>query len=160
MDTKPATVEPPSDGEALEPEFWKRRPLAQLTAAEWEALCDGCGLCCLQKLSMPGGAVFYTGTPCRLLDTGTGRCGNYAERKRIVPSCERLTPAKVTAFHWLPATCAYRLVDAGKDLPEWHHLVCGDREAVHRAGVSVRYRAVGAATHATTRRRRRHSAAE
>jgi uncharacterized cysteine cluster protein YcgN (CxxCxxCC family) len=26
----------------------------------------------------------------------------------------------------------------GKPLPDWHYLVCGDREAVHRAQESVR----------------------
>ena len=39
---------------------------------------------------------------------------------------------------WLPDTCAYVRRAAGLALPDWHYLVCGDRDAVHKAGASVR----------------------
>ncbi len=29
---------------------WYEKPLQELTAAEWEALCDGCGQCCVNQL--------------------------------------------------------------------------------------------------------------
>ena len=29
-----------------------------------------------------------------------------------------------------------QLVSEGVDLPPWHHLICGDRQAVHDAGIS------------------------
>jgi uncharacterized protein len=121
------------------PRFWEERPLDKLTRAEWESLCDGCGKCCVHKLEdEETGELLPTNIACRLLDRRSGLCRDYRHRHAYVPECVRLTPAKLRQIDWLPATCAYRLVDEGKPLPDWHHLVCGDREAVHRAGVSVR----------------------
>lgn len=106
-------------------------------------MCDGCGLCCLHKLEdAETGEVHYTNVACRLLDLGSCRCGRYADRHRLVPDCLRLDPGNVAALAWLPPSCAYRLVAEGRDLPWWHPLVSGDPETVHRAGVSVRGRAV------------------
>jgi uncharacterized cysteine cluster protein YcgN (CxxCxxCC family) len=118
--------------------FWEK-PLADLNRAEWEALCDGCGKCCLHKLEDEDtGAIHATNVACKLLDRHSGRCTNYRGRKAYVPDCVRLTSSRVGALAWLPSTCAYRLRSEGKPLPEWHYLICGDREAVHRAGMSVR----------------------
>jgi uncharacterized protein len=123
--------------------FWKTTPMAEMTSAQWESLCDGCGRCCLHKLRHDDdGALSYTNVACRLLDTRSCRCGNYAERKRIVPDCVRLTPDSLAEIDWLPPSCAYRRVAEGKDLAWWHPLVSGDPETVHEAGVSVRGRAV------------------
>jgi hypothetical protein len=118
--------------------FWEK-PLASLDRAEWEALCDGCGKCCLHKLEDDDtGEIHATNVACRLLDRHTARCTNYRGRKAYVPDCIRLTSSRVGALAWLPSTCAYRLRSEGQPLPEWHYLLCGDREAVHRAGMSVR----------------------
>ena len=118
--------------------FWEK-PLAALDRGEWEALCDGCGKCCLHKLEdEESGEVHATNVACRLLDRHTARCTNYRGRKAFVPDCVRLTSSRVGALAWLPSTCAYRLRSEGKPLPDWHYLVCGDREAVHRAGMSIR----------------------
>lgn len=123
--------------------FWQRKPLARMTRAEWESLCDGCGRCCLHKLrDADTGRLHYTNVACRLLDLHACRCSDYARRHAQVPDCIRLTPARVARLDWLPPSCAYRLLQEGKDLPPWHPLVCGDPEAVHRAGASVRGRAV------------------
>lgn len=122
--------------------FWEK-PLDALTRDEWEALCDGCGKCCLHKLEDDDtGEVYHTNVACRLLDLRTGRCSDYRHRKAMVPDCLRLTPRLVAQVPWLPSTCAYRLRGDGKPLPAWHYLVCGDREAVHRAGASMVGRAV------------------
>lgn len=118
--------------------FWEK-PLAQLNRMEWEALCDGCGKCCLHKVEEEdSGHVYPTNVACKLLDRESGRCSNYRGRRAFVPDCIRLTPDLVARLEWLPASCAYRLRSEGKPLPEWHYLLCGDREAVHRAGQSVR----------------------
>lgn len=122
--------------------FWER-PLASLNKAEWEALCDGCGQCCLHKVEDEDtGTVYRTNVACRLLDLRTCQCADYRDRKRLVPDCLQLTPKTLPTYDWLPETCAYRRRAAGEPLPDWHYLVSGDREAVHRVGVSVRGRAV------------------
>jgi uncharacterized protein len=121
--------------------FWKRKTLAQMTKAEWESLCDGCGRCCLNKLEYEDtGEIVYTDVGCRLLDGDTCRCRDYPNRNARVENCDRLTAPNIRRLNWLPSTCAYRLIDAGRDLYWWHPLVSGDPETVHAAGISVRGR--------------------
>lgn len=123
--------------------FWDSKPLDALSGPEWEAICDGCGKCCLVKLQEEDdGPVDYTDVACRLLDLDTCRCGDYPNRKGRVPDCVQLSPATLAALSWMPSTCAYRLLAGGQPLPPWHHLVCGDREAIHRAGQSCAGRVV------------------
>ncbi|RMC33869.1 YcgN family cysteine cluster protein [Paracoccus alkanivorans] len=119
--------------------FWEL-PLSQLTPGEWEALCDGCGKCCLNKIEYEDtGELAFTRVACKLLDGHACRCNSYANRHDYVPECVVLTPKKLKEIAWwLPATCAYRLRHEGKPLYEWHYLISGDPESVHRAGVSVR----------------------
>jgi uncharacterized cysteine cluster protein YcgN (CxxCxxCC family) len=126
--------------------FWRRKRLDQMSKAEWESLCDGCGRCCLNKLEYSDGTIEHTEVACRLLDGTTCRCTRYAERHRLVPDCVVLTPDNVDDLSWLPPSCAYRLVAEGKDLHWWHPLVSGDPETVHTAGVSVRGRTVSERT--------------
>ena len=117
---------------------WEK-PLDQLNRAEWESLCDGCGKCCLHKVEEEdSGAIHATNVACKLLDRHTGRCTNYRGRRAYVPDCVRLTAGGVGKLAWLPSTCAYRLRSEGEPLPDWHYLISGDPEAVHRAGQSVR----------------------
>ncbi len=124
--------------------FWRRKTLSEMTAPEWESLCDGCGRCCLVKLEDEDtSAIAYTDVACRLLDVGACRCGDYENRQAKVPDCVRLTPEAVDTISWLPPTCGYRLVADGKDLPWWHPLVSGSPETVHTAGISVRGRVAG-----------------
>ena len=132
-------MEDPIPRDGLRPEFWKR-PLNTLTPREWEALCDGCGKCCLNKLEdADTGEVFFTRVACRLLDNETCRCGQYEERKRFVPECVVLTPRSLPKVaYWMPATCAYKLLHEGKPLYDWHPLISGRAESVHEAGESVR----------------------
>jgi len=119
--------------------FWEDTPLAKLDRAQWEALCDGCGKCCIHKLEDEDtGEMHATNVACRLLDRRSGQCSDYRNRKAYVAECVRLTPKILGTLDWLPTTCAYGLRAAGKPLPEWHYLVSGDRDAVHRAGQSVR----------------------
>jgi uncharacterized cysteine cluster protein YcgN (CxxCxxCC family) len=119
--------------------FWRLKTLDEMTPAEWESLCDGCGRCCLNKLEdEETGAVAYTTIACDLLDCASCRCADYANRKARVPGCVQLTPDTVREIDWLPDTCAYLKVANGEDLAWWHPLVSGRPETVHEAGVSVR----------------------
>ena len=119
--------------------FWREKPLQAMSRAEWESLCDGCGKCCVHKLEDEDtGELLPTNVSCRLLDRTTGRCSDYRNRKAHIPECVRLTPEKIHGIDWLPSTCAYLLLAQGEDLPDWHPLITGDSESVHRAGQSVR----------------------
>ncbi|SFP19482.1 YcgN family cysteine cluster protein [Tranquillimonas alkanivorans] len=124
--------------------FWERVPMNKMTAREWEALCDGCGKCCLNKLEdEETGEVALTRVACRLLDDESCRCAQYDIRKQFVPECVVLTPETMSQHaYWMPATCAYRLVYEGKPLYDWHPLISGDPESVHAAGVSARGRTI------------------
>ncbi len=120
-------------------QFWKRKTLPEMDAAEWEALCDGCALCCMHKVEEEdSGEVFYTNLACRLLDLQTCRCTDYANRARRVADCLTLSADNTAAFEWLPASCAYRRLARGQDLPDWHPLITGDPATVHEACVSLR----------------------
>lgn len=118
--------------------FWRSTALTEMTPKQWESLCDGCALCCLHKVEDEDTQeVFYTTVVCHLLDFENCRCTRYEERTTLVPSCVKLRPQDVSEFHWLPPSCAYRLIHEGKELPEWHPLVSGDPESAVEAGASV-----------------------
>ena len=123
----------------LRKRFWERYKLSDLRPAEWEALCDGCGKCCLNKLEDPDtGEVALTRVACRLFDDTSCRCAQYDIRKSIVPECIVLTPGNIDKHaYWMPETCAYRLLHHGHQLPLWHPLETGDPDSPHKAGVSV-----------------------
>ncbi|MEM1053305.1 MAG: YcgN family cysteine cluster protein [Pseudomonadota bacterium] len=129
----------------LRDKFWEL-PLAELSRSEWEALCDGCGRCCLHKIEdVDTGEIEDTNVACKLLDCSSGQCSDYRNRRAFVPDCLRLTLKIVEDVPWLPSTCAYRRRAEGRKLPDWHYLVTGDRKDVVHAGVSVAGRVISEA---------------
>lgn len=120
--------------------FWETTALEDMSKAQWESLCDGCAKCCLHKLEDEDtGEVYYTKVSCQYLSDDC-QCQEYERRNELVPNCVWLQPQDLESFHWLPTTCAYRLIYEGKPLPEWHPLVSGDVNSVHSAGISVKGR--------------------
>ena len=119
-------------------DFWKTTALKDMTPKQWESLCDGCGKCCVIKLEdADDGTIFYTDIGCKQLDGNTCRCKDYDNRKAIVPDCVILSPNNLDALPWMPKTCAYRLINEGAPLPDWHPLITGDPQSTHHAGQSV-----------------------
>ena len=117
---------------------WWQQPLAALNEEQWEALCDGCGRCCMIKLmDEDTDEVVYTDVVCHLLDLESVRCTRYPERHRLVPDCVNFGSQQAQDFTWLPETCAYRIRAQGQPLPEWHPLRTGDQQSVVEAGISV-----------------------
>ncbi|WP_122074053.1 YcgN family cysteine cluster protein [Pseudophaeobacter sp. EL27] len=128
------------DRKGLSARFWEKKPLDKLNQQEWEALCDGCGKCCLNKLEdEDSGEVALTRVACRLLDDQTCHCAHYENRHQFIPECIVLKPDNLDSHaYWMPQTCAYRLLWEGKPLPQWHPLLTGDPNSPHTAGVTVR----------------------
>lgn len=128
------------DTSVTNPAFWKTKSLDQMTPAEWESLCDGCGQCCVMQLeNEETNQLFFTDVACRLFDAGTCRCTSYEDRQTHVPSCMVMSPENVTeCAEFAPPTCAYKLLVEGQDLYDWHPLISGNPQSVHQAGISVR----------------------
>ncbi len=131
-----------TDLQGIEPEFWKKKKLSEMSKREWELLCDGCGKCCLNKLDIRG-KIKFTRTYCRFLDPQTCLCKIYEHRFEKVNDCRDIDLCAVREKpRWLPKTCAYWLLDNGYDLPNWHPLVSGRAASVHEAGMSVQNRQI------------------
>jgi uncharacterized cysteine cluster protein YcgN (CxxCxxCC family) len=127
--------------------FWQTKTLEQMTPAEWESLCDGCGLCCLIRFEDEDtGEIIPTRVACKLFDGQLCRCSDYAGRKKHVPDCIKLTPGNIEDLLWMPKSCAYRRLHEGRDLAWWHPLISGDPESVHDAGVSIRGQTISEAS--------------
>ena len=123
--------------------FWETTSLKDMTRKQWESLCDGCALCCLHKLEDEDTEeVYYTDVHCRYMDTTNCNCTVYLERQEKVPNCVWLTPNQASEFHWLPDSCAYRVLAEGRKLADWHPLISGDPNSVHEAGVSIKGKGV------------------
>ena len=122
--------------------FWQTKSLIQMTPEEWKSLCDGCGRCCTHKLQDDDtNEIIDSNEACQLLDLTHCRCSNYTRRSYIVPDCLPITPhqlAKKTFRHWLPVSCAYRLLAEKKQLPFWHPLISGTSHSVEKAGISMK----------------------
>lgn len=123
--------------------FWQTTSLADMDDAQWEAVCDGCAKCCLVKLQDEDtGELAFTNLACRQLDLGTCRCKTYDQRTEIVSDCVKLTKDNLAQIDFMPPSCAYRLLNEGQPLPDWHPLLSGTPDSVVAAGMSVHGRVI------------------
>lgn len=127
--------------------FWQQKTLSQMTSSEWESLCDGCGKCCLNKIiDDDTEELHFTNVACHLLNTKSCQCKKYEQRFKLVKDCVKVSLDDIEQFHWLPGSCAYRLLAEGNDLPEWHPLITGSKSAMHKAGASIRGKIISETT--------------
>jgi len=141
----------------LEDKFWETKTLAQMTEQEWEAICDGCGKCCLNTFIdsededdfaptdtlRPGEQLIYTNIVCQYLDNKSCSCSQYEQRQTLVPSCVKLTKDNIDDIFFMPQSCSYRRVQEGRGLASWHPLLNkGKKSKMHAAGISVRNKTV------------------
>ena len=122
----------------MEKPFWETKSLQEMSAQEWEALCDGCGKCCLIKLEdEDSGDIVYTDLACHALDLSCMKCTCYETRTQSVPGCIRLEPHDLSPIDFLPSSCAYKRIYEGRSLAAWHPLIAGDQTAMRDAGISA-----------------------
>ena len=119
--------------------FWETVPLFEMTRKQWEAVCDGCGRCCLIKLEdEDSGELYWTSVACQAMNRCTGLCSDYENRKKLVPECIVLTPENLAEkTKVLPASCAYKRLLNGQPLLDWHPLISGSQQSVIDSDVSI-----------------------
>lgn len=128
-----------SDGSSatLREAFWEL-PLASLNSDEWEALCDGCGRCCVKKfVDEDTNLLHWTRVVCRYYEQETSRCGCYSERTANVPDCIDVKNLDIEETNWMPDTCAYKLRALDKPLYSWHPLIAGSRDEIEAADITI-----------------------
>ena len=123
--------------------WWDEKHLSEMSRSEWEQICDHCGKCCLHKLEdETDNTVYYTDIACYLVNKDSCYCGDYENRRTLVPECVQLSVDNLDQINWMPPSCSYRLLKQGQALPSWHHLITGDKESIHRCGKSIKARYV------------------
>ncbi len=86
-----------------------KNTLNKISSAEWEAICDNCGKCCMITLEDEDtGDMYHTNVLCKYYDIDNRRCKVYKKRCKLVPHCIKLTPDNVDKLPFMPKTCAYR----------------------------------------------------
>ncbi|WP_423185897.1 YcgN family cysteine cluster protein [Alishewanella sp. d11] len=140
---------------ALEANFWQHKTLAEMNTEEWEALCDGCAKCCLNKfidddeeegptaILHQDEQVHYSNIACRYLNSHKCECTQYELRTVLVPDCIKLTKDNLKDIFFMPNSCAYRRLHEGRGLASWHPLLNGGKKSLmHKKQMSVRNKTI------------------
>lgn len=119
----------------MDKDFWKKKQLSDFSEEEWEAICMQCGICCLTKYG-ENNKIVFTNEMCDGFDFKRGRCSRYNDR--LCNDCLKVDMHLLqTSRELLPETCPYRLLYEGKELPQYHPLVSGNSNSVHKAKQTV-----------------------
>jgi hypothetical protein len=142
---------------ALAERFWEQKTLLEMNDEEWEAVCDGCAKCCLNKFIddddeedvsptdfiRDGEVVHYTNIACQYLNSHKCECECYELRTTLVPDCVKLTKENIKDIFFMPNSCAYRRLHEGRGLPGWHPLLNGGKKSLmHKKQMSVRNKTI------------------
>lgn len=145
------------DQELANTQFWLKKSLADMNQNEWEAICDGCGKCCLNTFIdsededeftatdqlREGEELIFTNIVCQYLDNNTCGCSEYENRQTLVPSCVKLTKENLKDIFFMPQSCSYRRLHEGRGLATWHPLLNnGDKTKMHELNISVKDKTV------------------
>ena len=84
---------------------WMDENLPPAGTPEWEALCNGCGKCCYDKV-WEGKGLLLLASACAYLDLETNQCRVYAERFEKEPMCMPIG-AEIIEMGGLPEDCPY-----------------------------------------------------
>lgn len=141
----------------IESKFWQNKTLAEMSKDEWEAVCDGCGRCCLHKFidegaqeeaasegeTSKGEEILFTNISCYLLNDKTCSCTQYERRAELVLDCVSLSKENLKDVYFMPPSCSYRRLQEGKGLAHWHPLLNrGKKSKMHQLGITVRNRVI------------------
>jgi len=118
--------------------------MSELSSSEWEQICDGCGLCCLEKLiDDETGKIYFTRVACKYFDIDSCRCLVYGERSEKNEDCMDLSLYNINEIeNILPESCSYLYFFRYGRLPSWHYLESEDKNLVHKKGISAKKIAV------------------
>jgi uncharacterized protein len=76
--------------------------------AEWDAICDRCGLCCYDRKRVFGkGVVILWRRPCPYLQISSGLCKVYSRRFSVCRDCRKVTIFHALFDRYMPESCAY-----------------------------------------------------
>ncbi|WP_371192881.1 YcgN family cysteine cluster protein [Glaciecola sp. SC05] len=142
----------------MDSKYWETVSLEQMTPAQWEAICDGCGRCCLHKfvdsediedgtqpteVESRQGDVVYTNISCYQLNEKTCACKSYDKRKELVPECVTLNKENLQHINFMPPSCSYRRMHEGQGLATWHPMLNkGKKTKMHELGITVRNKVI------------------
>ncbi len=141
----------------LADKFWETKSLMEMSNEEWEAVCDGCAKCCLNKFIddedeaaegptdfiREGETVHFTNIACQYLNSNKCECDCYELRTVLVPDCVKLTRENLKDIFFMPTSCSYRRLQEGRGLPSWHPLLNGGKKSLmHKKQMSVRNKTI------------------
>lgn len=108
----------------MKQEFWKNN-YENLTEDEWDLICSKCGKCCVTK-TKNGNFILFSNVVCQHLDCPSCNCKIYKDRLKSKTCVKVNRELLCQQQEILPNDCAYKVLKATGDLPNWHPLKTGN----------------------------------